>query len=211
MQDKTAMREIPLELIDAHPANPNLMSADQLNLLAANIQATGRYQPLVVRQSGDRFQTLNGAQRGEALRRLGYEHAWCISWEVSDEDALLLLASLNSIHGDDVPALRSALLSDLAEHRTLGELATLLPEDEVELSELLDEELPSVDQLLSEFEAAHAAVQLETPQLFSFAVPSENAPDVEAAIEVARSTIDGKNQRGRALVALARSFLEASQ
>jgi len=55
-------------------------------------------------------------------------------------------------------------------------------------------------------EADRAAA--EGPQLFTFAVDAEDAPAVEAALDRAAATLSGSNRRGRALVLLAREYLQ---
>ena len=61
-----------------------------------------------------RFEVLDGHQRLSVLRRLGRDQALCYLWPCDDATALVLLATLNRLEGEDVPALRSALLAELA-------------------------------------------------------------------------------------------------
>jgi hypothetical protein len=75
-----------------------------------------------------RYQILNGHHRARVLRELGHTHARCDVWEVGDDDARLLLATLNRLEGRDDPSARARLVARLAESRPAGELAHLLPE-----------------------------------------------------------------------------------
>jgi len=180
--------------------------------LAENIRRSRRYPPLICRRLPDgRYQILDGEHRWRLLGELGETGAWCVVWDVSDEDALILLATLNRLHGEDVPAKRSALIAELEHHQTLAELARLLPEPEAELQsmlELLDFDIEEVIARLTE-EAERAAAS--GPRLFSFAVDLEDAPRVEQAIQQAIDALDGSNRRGRALVVLAARYLEEAE
>jgi ParB-like chromosome segregation protein Spo0J len=177
--------------------------------LAANIGTSGRYPPLIVRplDSGS-FQILDGHQRADVLRELGEATALCYVWPASDEEALILVATLNRLEGQDIPGRRAALIAELQAHETLAELARLLPEDEAQLEatlELLDFDIEGLVERLTE-EANRSAA--EGPQLFTFAVEPEDAPVVEQAVERAASMLTGRNGRGKALVLLARHYLE---
>ncbi len=75
-----------------------------------------------------RYQILNGHHRAEVLRELGHTRARCDVWEVDDDEARLLLATLNRLEGRDDPRERARLVARLAKGRTAEELARLLPE-----------------------------------------------------------------------------------
>jgi hypothetical protein len=83
------------------------------------------------------YQILNGHHRAEVLRQLGHSHARCDVWEVDDEEARLLLATLNRLEGRDDPAARAKLVSHLAEMWPPGDLADLLPEPPDAIERLL--------------------------------------------------------------------------
>lgn len=135
-----ASNPIALNLLDAHPANANLMPESLLCKLVEHIRATGHYPPLIARphpQQRGRFQLLDGHHRVIALRRLGYEHANCDVWDVDDEQALILLLTLNRLHGEDDPKRRGELLSGLAQSMDVAELARRLPEDAQRITRLI--------------------------------------------------------------------------
>ncbi len=137
--------EIPIEQIQPHPSNSNVMTDGQMKKLQRHLKRTGRYEPLVVRPipSGDggqpTYQVLNGHHRLRALGQLGHETVRCEVWEVDDREALLLLATLNRLEGRDDPMRRAALLARLAGPLAdeLGQLARLLPEDRAALDRAL--------------------------------------------------------------------------
>ena len=140
---------IPLKALQPHPENSNRMPPHLMEKLKTHIERTGLYEPLVVRPmpacntareaaGGDlkseisdlrcRYQILNGHHRAEVLRELGHSRARCDVWEVDDEEARLLLATLNRLEDRDDPRERARLVAHLAKGRTAEELARLLPE-----------------------------------------------------------------------------------
>lgn len=123
--------EIPIVLLDAHPLNSNVMPEDRLAKLAAHLERTGRYPPVIVRRlEGGRYQILDGHHRVAALRRVGAAAARCDVWHVDDAEALRLLATLNRLQGEDDAKKRGTLLAELRTltGETLAELAAALPE-----------------------------------------------------------------------------------
>jgi len=75
-----------------------------------------------------RYQILNGHHRARVLRELGYRRARCDVWDVDDEEARLLVATLNRLEGRDDPKARARLVAALATGRSAEDLARLLPE-----------------------------------------------------------------------------------
>jgi ParB-like chromosome segregation protein Spo0J len=208
-RERLELVRIPLGDLVPHPLNPNVMPDELKAKLAANIRASGRYPPLIVRplDSGS-FQILDGHQRADVLRALGETTAVCYVWPASDEEALILIATLNRLEGQDVPGRRVALIAELQAHETLAELARLLPEDEAQLEATLDLLDFDVEGLLARLTEEADRASAEGPQLFSFAVEAEDAPTVEQAVNRAMSTLSGRNRRGGVLVLLARQYLE---
>jgi len=106
----------------------------------ARATATGR-----VAQSSDpahgtraeRFQILDGHQRAIALSRLGRAVALCEVWNVDDDEAAMLLLTLNRLRGRDDPLKRGALAARLASARPVAALAKLLPETPAKLGKLI--------------------------------------------------------------------------
>ena len=151
--------EVPLDRLHAHPANPNVMSAERAAKLVRHIAAEGRYPPLVARphpEPDDHWQLLDGHQRLAALKTLGHETATVFPWPCDDAAALLLLGTLNALSGSDDPLKRAQLLEELAALRPIEELVLLLPEEERELEDALSLLALDVDACLAELEAAAA-------------------------------------------------------
>jgi ParB-like chromosome segregation protein Spo0J len=208
-QEAQRLIQLPLAEIDEHPLNANVMSDEQRTKLADHIRKTGRYLPLIVRPFQGRYQTLDGAQRKAVLESMGVAEAWCLVWEVSDHDALLLLAALNRLRGEDVPARRAALLAALSEHDPLAELARLLPEDEAELSATIALSRFELDAFVAELEQQARRQRAALPRVYSFAVDPADAALVDRALAAALEGLSGRNRQARALVRLAAHYLEA--
>jgi hypothetical protein len=163
MTDVQEIREIELGRLVAHPQNANVMPPGTMKKLRRHIERTGRYEPLVVRphpqRAGD-FELINGHHRKEILESLGKTHAACVVWELSDAEALLLLATVNRLSGEDSPTKRLALIEELSVvmEANGATLALLLPEEEGTLKKVLEREevlrigeAPSVEGMLEAF------------------------------------------------------------
>lgn len=200
---------IPLARLHAHPQNPNRMDEAFLDKLAAHIRREDNYPPLIVRphpqHPGD-YELLDGHQRAAVLGRIGSTDARCYVWPCDDATALMLLATLNRLEGQDDPRLRAALLRDLSAVLAPDELALLLPEDPSALRNglaLLDLD---VDALLADL--AQRSAEGNGLRAITFAVSPEDEAAIEAAVAAAAAALDGTNRRGRALAAIARAYTE---
>ena len=138
---------IPIESLIPHPDNPNRMSKKKFAKLIRNIERTGRCEPLVVRPcpatdchscesrnpdtdvggKPDCLQILNGHSRWKALRQLGYKTVEVIVWDIDDEEADILLATLNRLGGSDVLEKKLSLMARLTQHQPSRDLAKRLP------------------------------------------------------------------------------------
>ncbi len=202
---------IPLDQLHAHPANANVMEEDRLETLARNIQREGQYPPLIVRPHPsieNEWELLDGHQRESVLRRLGHTDALCYIWPCDDATALLLLATLNRLEGDDLPVKRAELLAELSELLPEEQLAKLLPEDAAAIRDTRS--LLNVDfaSLLEDLTRAAEPRSETAPRACTFALLPEDESDVEAAVAAAAQALSGKNRRGRALAAICRAYLE---
>jgi ParB-like chromosome segregation protein Spo0J len=134
---------IAVDQLQSHPNNANRMSPAMFGKLVSHIRASGDYPPLIVRphpsaSQPDRYQILDGHHRLQALRQLGYQRVKCDVWNVDDDRAALLLATLNRLHGEDDPQRRGALLERLSQAMPLAELAKWLPEDAARIRKLIE-------------------------------------------------------------------------
>jgi ParB-like chromosome segregation protein Spo0J len=137
------IHRISLEKLHAHPDNPNSMSKETFAKLVRNIERTGRYEPIVIRQKDTSWQIINGHHRVKALRQLGYKTADCLVWDVDDHEAGILLATLNRLSGSDTLDKKLALLKRLNERMQSRQLAKLLPQTAKQIERLTSLKLPS--------------------------------------------------------------------
>lgn len=203
-------RMVPLDDLRPHPLNSNVMPEDLREKLKAHIRRTGRYPFLVARphpEEPGKYQVLDGHHRVEVLRELGHTEARCDVWEVDDREAKLLLATLNRLQGQDLPARRAQLIHELLGEMSLGDLAGLLPETDKQIEEL---------HALLEFPAEEIAALLEAeaeesekvlPRVMSFVVTPEQEELIEQAVELASDGTPGRDRKARGLANLAKHFL----
>jgi ParB-like chromosome segregation protein Spo0J len=188
------------------------MAESLLAKLTENIRRQGDYPPLIVRphpRERNAFQVLDGHQRLEALGRLDITSAHCYVWPCSDAEALVLIATLNRLHGEDQPAKRADLLEELAGIFSLEELGALLPEDEGQITRSLSMHDVDLDEILRDLtESAGPDRALVS---VTFALAAEDADQVETAVRQVSSQLTGSNRRGRALGVIASAYLEADR
>jgi ParB-like chromosome segregation protein Spo0J len=192
------IQSIPLDKLLPHPGNTNVMSRANFNRLLRHIERTGRYEPLVARphpEQSDAFQLLNGHHRAEALRRLGHATAEVIVWEVDDEEAAILLLTLNRLGGRDVLDKKLALLRQLSQRRQPRDLSKLIPQTQQQIERLLAaKRLPRpTPQPAAPFATAIAFFLNETQR-----------PIVEQALSLAMEQTDAESQAARRAAALTR-------
>ena len=134
------IEQIALDKLIAHPANANVMDETLLSKLQTQIQRSGRYEPLLVRKhptQPDGYELINGHHRKKVLERLEDTEAHCIVWPLSDDEALLLLAGINRLHGRDDPVKRAKLLEQLQKNIGDNKLLNAIPETRERLGRLL--------------------------------------------------------------------------
>jgi len=140
-----SVQSIPLGYLVAHPDNANEMSEVNFGKLVRNIKGSGLYEPLIVRPSREvkgGFQIINGEHRYRALRKLGYESADCIVWDVDDEQTDILLATLNRLCGSEKLSKKLELLKRLRRRMETQELAKLLPQSAKQIERLVNLQRP---------------------------------------------------------------------
>jgi len=202
--------QIPLTKLLGHPGNANVMSEDNMAKLRSHIERHGHYEPLVVRthpSATGYFEMLNGHHRKMVLEHLGHEQANCVVWKVSDEEALMLLATLNRLSGQDDPYKRSALLTELSQRYESKELLKQLPETREQLHKLL--------AIARQPEPLPPDALGEIPQAMMFFVRRDQKKLIEQAlrlmaVRIAGDVGDGKLSRGDLLAVLADRVLADS-
>jgi hypothetical protein len=141
------VQTIELDKLIAHPGNPNRMSESTFKKLVRNIERTGRYEPIVVRPHPLRknhFQIINGHHRCKALEKLGHKAADCVVWDIDDERADILLATLNRLCGSDELGRKLALLKRLSKSMESRDLARLVPQTAKQIERLTNLKMPRI-------------------------------------------------------------------
>ena len=203
----SSIQSIQLDKLLSHPDNPNRMSKANLARMVRNIKLSGRYEPLVVRPCPDEagfFQIINGHHRRDALAELGYKIADCIVWDVDDEQADILLATLNRLGGSDELAKKLKLLRRLNKRIESTELSKLLPQTKKQIERLGNLKMPSAP-------ARMGARSFAEPMVFFLSDAQQRL--IEEALSLVKGSRDEKTKaakRAAALTIIARSFLNNS-
>jgi ParB-like chromosome segregation protein Spo0J len=201
--------DVALEHLVDHPANANEMSREMMDTLKRNIERNHWYPPICIRPlEPPLFQVIDGHVRKRLLGELGFTTAKCVVWPCDDVTALLLLGTLNTLHGEDVPVRRASLIAELTAILPPAELALLLPEDEQAIADLLSLLDVDSDRLLADLTAAAARESASAVRAVTFALDNTDEAVVERAVATAMSELAGTNRRGRALTAICREYLE---
>jgi ParB family chromosome partitioning protein len=197
---------IPLSKLIAHPDNPNKMSQQLLKKLIENIQTTGLYEPLIVRkhpQKNQCFQLINGHHRKKALKKLGFETANCIVWNIDDEQTDIFLLTLNRLAGSDSLSSKLKLLKRLNNKLDTKHLSKLLPQTKTQLDKLFTLKLPEKPIPITE----------DFAQTLVFFVRAKQKEIIENALSAAaeKETADmTSKEQSEALVKIAQTYLQTS-
>ncbi len=202
--EKLTIQEIGVETLTPNPWNPNRMSVEMRAKLKAYIEREGFVEPLVVRSKGESFEILGGYHRWGIAKELGYRTVPCVVLDLDDRRAKILSVNLNEMKGQSLPNLLANLVHDLSKELTLEDLESQLPYSIAELKDSL-ELLKIPDGLEAYLDEEAKRQERERPTILSFVV--DDAETVERAIVKAQET-HGGHTRGRALVDIARSYLE---
>jgi ParB/RepB/Spo0J family partition protein len=205
MKDKLEVTHIEVEKLRPNPWNPNRMSDEMFHKLKEYVKREGMVEPIVVRSHSDGFEILGGYHRWQICKELGYRSVPCVVVELDDKRARILSVNLNELKGQSLPHLLAELIHDLSKEVTLDDLETQLPYSTAELKDSL-ELLKLPDGLDAWLEEEAERQERERPVILSFVV--DDAEPVERALEEASSRHTTSLTRGRALVEIARAYLE---
>jgi len=166
-------RDIPMELIEPNPWNPNVMSADEFNMLAENVEDVKFLDPILVvplpRKDGDvqRYRIVDCEHRWEQQRLMDADTIKCIiaDPEIFDEkEQKRQTVRMNKIRGSLDTKKFSALVNDLMTTHEVpyDEVARELGfVDETEFDRLMQaarDSLPT-NEMKKEFDAAKEEVK----------------------------------------------------
>ncbi len=205
--EKLTIHDIGVEKLTPNRWNPNRMNQEMRAKLKVYIEREGFVEPLVVRPQGEDYEILGGYHRWGIAKELGYETVPCVVLDLDDRRAKILSVNLNEMKGQSLPNLLANLVHDLSKELTLDDLESQLPYSISELKDSL-ELLKIPDGLEAYLNEEAERQERERPTILSFVV--DDAETVERAIVQAQETRNGQT-RGRALVDIARSYLESEK
>ena len=196
------IEQIPIDKLIPHPANANVMNNDKMDKLRKHIEQHKHYEPLIVRLHPKRtgcYELINGHHRKQVLKESGHLKANCIVWQVSDEETLMLLATMNRLSGDDELTLRAKLLKKLSQNRQPKELLQKLPETREQLKKLLALNKPPQKIMPENI--------TNMPMVMNFFVTKQEKEIIEKALRKVhysiKDTAKGKPGRGAILAYMA--------
>jgi ParB/RepB/Spo0J family partition protein len=200
---------LALDKILDHPGNPNSMSSENFRKLVANIESSGKYEPIVVRRHPEEqgfYQIINGHHRRKALAKLGIKCADTIVWDVNDEQVNIFLATLNRLSGKDDLSMKLKLLKKIAENKTAKELSRILPHSTKQIEKMLD--LKRIKNL----DASEPLGDFSRPLIFFLTEKQRHVID-NAIVRTSFGKQKNMNadDKALALIEIARVFLESKR
>lgn len=87
------IQKIKLADLKPDPDNPRIIRGKQFNQLLESLKAHGQREILSVDQN---MMLISGHQRFEAMKKLGFEEAWCDVINITEEERIALNISMNS-------------------------------------------------------------------------------------------------------------------
>lgn len=135
-----AARQVPLSQLRVAEWNPNQATDATIAKIRNSIEQFGFVENLVARQHPSEkgaFEVLSGNHRLEILRELGVKKVQVVIVEVDDARARILAQTLNRTRGRDDPLIYRRLIDDLLQVLPIGDITSLLPEDERSLENVL--------------------------------------------------------------------------
>ncbi|MDD5088242.1 MAG: ParB/RepB/Spo0J family partition protein [bacterium] len=98
-----SVSQIALDRIDPNPFQPRqVFDEDSIEELKRSIQAQGLLQPVLVRQTGERYQLIVGERRWRAARAAGLQQIPALVRESASDEEMLELALLENVQRKDL-------------------------------------------------------------------------------------------------------------
>ncbi len=190
--------------------NSNVMSEELRRKLKRHIERHGYYEPLTVRMHPKRegyYEILNGHHRLMVLKEMGIEQVSCVVWDVGDEEAMMLLATLNRLSGRDDVVKRAELISRLSQRQGVEDLVKGLPDKMGQIKKML---------LLHKPLKLREAVELkDMPVVMTFFMSAEQKAMVRGMLEKLRKTLQVSAKKkisdGQLLVYMVRQSIMNNQ
>ncbi len=200
------MEKIALKKLDVDPRNANVCLPETLDKIEVNMKRTGLCPALIVRphpSKSGRYILIDGHHRKLVLERLGWTDAPCDVWDVPETEAILLLATLNRLRGEDNLRKRAELLDNLCQQFKPEELVKLIPESKGELQELLALLRFDEAEMKERIRKATEKEKAELPVILNFVMSSSEAELIQATLN--RFQPKGQANPSLGLIALCQS------
>jgi hypothetical protein len=137
------------------------------------------------------------------LKQLGYETCDCVVWDIDDDEALLLLATLNRLCGQDTLEKKTALLEKLNRKLSVNELSKLLPNTKTQIQRLLDLQKNKTQIQITEQDINNIAYPMV------FFLNAEQKTTVEKALSLLSVEAPNKARRNaQAITNISKYFIE---
>lgn len=176
--------------------------------LFVHIKRTGNYEPVVVRKHPDqdgRFQIINGHHRVKALQQLQAESVDCVIWDIDDDEAGILLLTLNRLQGRDDVLKKSELIKKLSRRFDIKELSKQLSQSRKSI-----EHLKHLDTSITKIAAV--VPQFLIPLVFYFDDQQKHLVERAIAVQTAEyNEGTGAQKKAKAVVAICEKYLQASK
>lgn len=202
------MTLIALSKLHNDPRNANVCGPEVLDKLRRHIDHSGLCPTLLVRphpQQKGHYIIVDGHHRKMVVEALGWTKVDCQVKSLTEEEAGMLLLTLNRLRGTDSPRKRAELIESLLDNFSVEDLSALLPENTGEIEGLLAL-LKQDEQALEEALKAQIDAEQQTlPVPFGFMIPAEDAGLVRQTLAFYQSRL--KSDPAAALVAICRDAL----
>ena len=200
---------INTDQIEPNNYNPNVVSADILAKLRAEIGQKGLCEPIIVRVRGEGYEIVDGEHRWRICRDLGWPEVPCIVQDYDDSEAKIKTLQLNYMRGSVIPVKLAALIHDLSKEIKLEDLTKRLPYEESVLTDHL-ELLKLPEDFGNAIEEQARRDEEEAPMVVSFVLHKRQAAVVEEALQIAARVVpEGtKNAKAKALEMICAYFIE---
>jgi hypothetical protein len=119
---------LSIDEIKIHELNPNKMERKDMDKLKALIKQEQNYPPLVVNLREGEYKLIDGHQRLQILKELGYKEIKCDIWKVDAKTELILLSTLNKLRGKSVGEKKKTLYKELSKHLEVKQIRAISPE-----------------------------------------------------------------------------------
>ncbi|MDQ0114373.1 DNA methyltransferase [Paenibacillus harenae] len=158
------VEQISIDALVANSWNPNEMDHQIFESLVENIKRFGVLQPLLIRSD---MTIIKGEKRWKAARAAAIREVTCVIVESTEEEAKLLTVSLNHLRGRTNEELLASIVSELANHFDLEEIAAHTGFTINELNGLIETlntefELDTVQE--DEFDVSGALSKIKEPE-----------------------------------------------